>query len=191
MDAYVSIDIETTGPAPGTHSMISLGAAAFSRGGEMLDTWDANLSELNDAGRHPGTMKWWEMQPEAWALATKNQIEPYDAMKSFERWVIELPGRKIAAAWPAAFDFAFVNWYCHSFVGHNPLGFACLDLRSLAMGLTYSRGYYDLRENQMRAMAGEVNREGLTEHKALDDAVKQGRLLCAMLARTRGGAPRG
>jgi hypothetical protein len=189
-DIYVSIDVETTGPAPGIYSMISLGAAAFTKQGGEVGTWSANLRELPDAIRHPDTMAFWEGQPEAWALATKNPVPPDEAMHSFETWVVRLGGKPIAAAWPAAFDFSFACWYSHRFLGHSPLGFACLDIRSLAMGLTYSRGYYDLRENQIRAIRDEVDRKGLVEHRALDDAIEQGRLLCALLARTKGGVPK-
>jgi hypothetical protein len=189
-DIYVSIDIETTGPAPGIYSMISLGAAAFSRDGDELGTWSANLHEPRGAVRHPDTMDFWAAHPEAWALSTVNPLPPDEGMHGFETWVVKLGGKPIPAAWPAAFDFGFVNWYCHRFLGHNPLGFACLDIRSLAMGLTYSRGYYDLREGQIKAMREQVDREGLTEHVAVDDAIEQGRLLCALLRRTKGGAPK-
>ena len=50
-----------------------------------------------------------------------------------------LPGKPIAVAWPATFDFAFVNYYCHRFSAGNPLGFAALDIRSYANGLAGSR----------------------------------------------------
>lgn len=197
-DIYVSIDIETTGPAPGLYSMISLGVAAFTRDGEERGIWSRNLAELNaieaeraaPASRHPDTMAFWAEHPEAWARATADPQRPGEAMASFVAWVEDLSGKPIAAAWPAAFDFAFVNWYCHRFTGGNPLGFACLDIRSLAQGLTYSRGYHDLREGQIKAMREEVDREGLTEHVAVDDAIEQGRLLVALLRRTKGGAPK-
>jgi hypothetical protein len=189
-DLYCSIDVESTGPAPGLYSMISLGAAAFERDGAELGTWSANLHELPDAIRHPDTMAFREEHPEAWARATENPMRPVDAMSAFQAWIVGFGGEPIAAAWPAAFDFAFVNYYCHRFVGDNPLGFACLDIRSLAMGLTYSRGYYDLRDKQIEAIRQEVDRAGLREHVAVDDAVEQGRLLVALLRRTKGGLPR-
>jgi 3' exoribonuclease, RNase T-like len=189
-DVYLSLDVESTGPAPGIYSMISLGAAAFTRDGEELGTWSANFHELPDAIRHPDTMAFWEQHPEAWARATDNAVWPVNAMHAFETWVVRLGGKPIAAAWPAAFDFAFVNYCCHRFVGSNPLGYACLDIRSLAMGLTYSRGYYDLREKQIETIRKEVDREGLTEHVAVDDAVEQGRLLVALLRLTKGGVPK-
>ena len=46
---YVSIDIEADGPAPGLNSMLSLGAAAFTADGALVDTFSANLEALPDA----------------------------------------------------------------------------------------------------------------------------------------------
>lgn len=160
-ETYVSIDIETDGPAPGLNSMLALGAAAFTKDGRQLATWTANLDLLPDAVANPDTAKWWLSQPEAWAICRVDLWNPKTAMPAFSSWVERLPGKKTAVAWPAAFDFAFVNWYCHKFAGRNPLGFACLDLRSFAMGLTYSRGYYDLREQQIKELRGTVDRTGL------------------------------
>jgi hypothetical protein len=189
-DIYVSIDVESTGPCPGLYSMISLGAAAFTRDGEELGTWSSNLAELPDAYRDPDTMAFWAEHPEAWALATENPIEPGIAMDAFASWVARLGGKPMAAASPASFDFSFVCWYCWKFTHKSPLGYDCIDVRSLAMGITYSRGYYDLREQQFAAIRKEVDREGLREHVALDDAIEQGRLLVALLRRTKYGVPK-
>lgn len=179
-ETYVSLDIESTGPVPGLYSMIALGAAAFSQSGQELGCWTANLQELEGAGRHPDTMAWWQTRPREWEQATRDQEDPATAMAAFSKWVQKLPGKKIAAAWPAAFDFAFVNYYCHRFTGGNPLGFACLDIRSLAMGVTRSQGYYDLKQTEIQQM-WQVAKQGLNAHVALDDAIEQGRLLVQLL----------
>jgi hypothetical protein len=42
----------------------------------------------------------------------------------------------------------------------------------------------------MKALQGAVDRDGLVEHNALDDAVEQGRLHLALLAKTKGGLPK-
>lgn len=182
-ETYISIDIETTGPAPGLYSMISLGASAFSEG-VLLDSWTANLRELMSGMRHPDTMAWWRTQPKAWELATSDPQEPGMAMLSFKHWLMEQPGKLVAVAWPAAFDFAFVNWYLHCFTNSNPLGFACVDLRSYAAGLLHSPRYYKLPEDEMRALR-QTEIEGLVEHRALDDAIEQGYLWCDMLKRAK------
>ncbi len=64
-EIYVSTDVETDGPIPGPHSMLSLGSAAYSADGKLLSTFTANLETLPGAEGHPETMAWWATQPEA------------------------------------------------------------------------------------------------------------------------------
>jgi hypothetical protein len=179
-EVYVSIDIETNGPAPGLNSMLALGAAAFSCEGEQAGTWYATLRKLPGSYEDPDTMSWWKTQPEAWAEVNRDQQDPEKAACEFERWVRGLHGKPVAVAWPAAFDFAFVNYYMHRFRGGNLLGFACVDIRSYANGLAGYDSYYGLPEEKLRAMAGLVDTVGLRDHVAVDDAIGQGRLFMAL-----------
>lgn len=180
---FISIDIESDGPAPGVNSMLALGAAAFAGSGEMVSTWYEKLLPLPQglglAHQNPQTMAWWKTQPEAWEEVNRDQQNPQDAMTRFALWVDGLRenhGKPAAVAWPAAFDFAFVNYYLWRFVGENPLGIACLDIRSYANGLAKYPGYYGMSKKVMLVMAGEVDKTGLRAHVAVDDAVEQGRL---------------
>ena len=50
---YVSIDIEADGPAPGLNSMLSLGAAAFTADGALVDTFSANTPEGSGSRPRP------------------------------------------------------------------------------------------------------------------------------------------
>lgn len=56
VELYVSTDVETDGPIPGPHSMLSFGSAAFTADGEMISTFSANLMTLTGAKGHPETM---------------------------------------------------------------------------------------------------------------------------------------
>lgn len=179
-EVFVSIDIESDGPAPGLNSMLALGAVAFSQGGEELDDWYFTLDPLPDAKPDPDTMAWWATQPEAWAEVNSGRWSPKVAISIFASWCGELPGKPVAVALPAAFDFAFVNYYCHRFAGRNPLGFACLDIRSYANGLSGYPSYYGLPGARVRAMTGTVDTRGLRPHVAVDDAREQGRLFMAL-----------
>lgn len=178
-EVYVSIDIETDGPAPGLNSMLALGAAAFDQNGEQIDTWYKKFKLLEGAHPNAKTMAWWHTQPEAFAEVKKDQVHPIYAIPQFVYWCKNLPGKPIAVAWPAAFDFAFVNYYCHRFAGENPLGFACLDIRSYANGLTKFGSYYGLSEKALRKY-GDVDTTDLRPHVAVDDAIEQGRLFVAL-----------
>jgi DNA polymerase III alpha subunit (gram-positive type) len=182
-EIYVSIDIETDGPAPGLTSMLSPGAIALTPGQPESEAprWYATLEPLYGAYQHLDTMKWWKTQPEAWDEVNSNQRDADSAMEEFADWVEALPGKPIAVAWPAAFDFAFVNYYLHRFAGRNPLGFSCLDIRSYANGLAEYNSYHGLSESLVRSMAGEVDTSDLRDHVALDDAIGQGRLFMKLL----------
>jgi hypothetical protein len=55
-EIYVSTDIETDGPIPGPHSMLSFGSAAFAPDRRLVGTFEANLHTLPEAAGHPDTM---------------------------------------------------------------------------------------------------------------------------------------
>lgn len=183
---YVSIDIETDGPAPGHNSMLSLGAAAFLREGVHLESWYAKIEPLPGAVRNEQTMEWWRTQPEAWAEVGRDQQSPFRAIPEFAGWC-DTVGRGfklVAVAWPAAFDFSFVNYYLWRFAGRNPLGFACLDMRSYANGMFLVPGYYEKIPEGDLYKKWNVKTDDLRPHFAVDDAVRQGRLFTAMLNST-------
>lgn len=188
-EVYVSIDVETDGPAPCVNSMLALGAAAFSAEGAALSSWYSTLHPLYTGQPDSGTMDWWKTQPEAWEEVNTGRQPPRQAVTSFVEWAEALPGRLVAVAWPAAFDFAFVNYYCHRYAGRNPLGFSCLDIRSYAGGLAGHRGYHGLSEEKIREMAGDAARPPgeLRPHVAVDDAIAQGYLFMALREHARTG----
>jgi len=183
---YVSLDIEADGPAPGLNSMLALGAAVFCEGdgGAWGGTWYSTLEPLPDASPEAETMTWWQGQPDAWQEVCSRQRDPGTAMKNFVHWcdALRLHGTLVAVAKPAAYDFAWVNYYCHRFAGRNPLGFACLDIRSYATGM-------GLSEKELKAIEKSVDRTGLRSHVAVDDAIEQGRFFLRLLTRACGPTP--
>ena len=66
-EIYISTDVETDGPIPGPHSMLSIGSAAYTADKVLVATFSANLETLPGAQAHPKTAEWWATQPEAWA----------------------------------------------------------------------------------------------------------------------------
>lgn len=180
-ELYVSLDIETDGPAPGLNSMLALGAATFGQEGNEGTTFYEKLTPLSGSQPNVETMKWWETQPEAWTEVQKDRKFPGFVMEQFVAWLDDLHKYKlIAVGWPIAFDFAFVNYYCHAFVGRNPLGFAGLDIRSYINGILSQPSYYGLGEAELRKLAGDIDKTGLRPHFAVDDAIEQGRLFMAV-----------
>lgn len=184
MSLYVSLDIETTGPVPGLHSMIQLGAVPI-LDGKVREDWGFScwFKELDDARWDPMTGAWARLEGHVLAAHSKAEQEgllrePAHGTADFAYWVENLPGKPIAAAWPAAFDFSFVNYYAHRFLHRNPLGFACLDIRSYVAGL-YRQDYYDKTEPDMWWLAGV--KDEAHEHDALADALRQAKVLAKAL----------
>jgi hypothetical protein len=178
-EIYVSTDVESDGPIPGPHSMLSFASAAYRADKTLLGTFSANLHTLPGAQGHPATMEWWKTQPEAWQAARKDLQEPADAMPAYVAWLKGLPGRPVFVAYPAGFDFLFVYWYLIRFAGESPFSHSALDVKTYAMALL-RREY---RDSVKRNMPRRWFDTGLPHtHQALDDAIEQGALFCNMLA---------
>ena len=183
-EVYVSTDVETDGPIPGPHSMLSIGSAAYLADKTLVSTFAANLETLPGAAGHPETMRWWATQGEAWRACREDPQPPEAAMRSYLAWLKSLPGRPVFVAYPAAFDFMFVCWYLNRFTGRNPFGWVSLDIKTLAWAMLK----IDFHDTDKRAMPRRWFDDLPHTHKALDDAVEQGALFCNMLAELRGKA---
>jgi hypothetical protein len=180
-EVYISIDIETNGPCPIKHSMLSLGAAAFVANSDSpLDTFSANLETLSGAVEDPATMAWWGKNMEAYQASRLNQEAPLVAMKRFRKWLDTIPiqGKRVAVCFPAGFDFTFVYVYLHTFLGESPLGFSALDIKSFAMH-KLAKPYGDCtKRNFPKAWFDSKARH---THVAVDDAIEQGVMFIRML----------
>jgi hypothetical protein len=180
-EIYVSIDVETDGPIPGPHSMLSLGAAAYSADKTLVATFSVNFETLPGAQAHPKTAQWWSTQPAAWAACRRDPRPPADAMASFARWTRALPGVPVFVAYPAGFDFLFVHWYLMKFVGESPFSHSALDIKTFAMAVLK----IDYRQSTKRNMPKRWFEDLPHNHIALDDAIEQGALFCNMLRESR------
>ena len=178
-EIYVSTDVETDGPIPGPHSMLSIGSAAFLTDKTLVSTFTVNLETLPGAAGHPETMAWWKTEQRAWEASRQNPQPPEKAMRDYVAWLKKLPGEPVFVAYPAAFDYMFVCWYLNRFTGENPFGWHALDIKSYAMALLR----LDFQDTHKRRMPRHWFDPDLQyTHKALDDAISQGALFRNMLA---------
>jgi len=180
-EIYISTDVETDGPIPGPHSMLSLGSAAYTADKRLVSTFSANFETLQDATAHPKTAQWWATQPEAWAACRKDLEPPEAAMARYVAWIKTLPGKPVFVAYPAGFDFLFVYWYLMRFVGESPFSHSALDVKSFAMAIMKK----DYRESTKKNMPKHWFDKMPHTHVALDDAIEQGALFCNMLKESR------
>ena len=181
-EVFVSTDVETDGPIPGPHSMLSFASAAYLVDKTLLSTFSVNLNALVDASGHPKTMAWWATQPEAWEACRADQVSAEIAMPRYLKWLKELPSTPVFVGYPAAFDFMFVCWYLVRFAGENPFSHSAIDIKTYAMALL-RRAY---RETTKRAMPKRWFDDLPHTHIALDDAIEQGALFCNMLTENLG-----
>jgi hypothetical protein len=178
-EIYVSTDVETDGPIPGPNSMLSFASAAYTADRTLLGTFSANLATLPDATGDAATMTWWAGQPEAWAACRADPQDPLVAMARYRGWLDALPGRPVFVGYPAAFDFLFVYWYLIRFTGSSPFSHSALDIKTYAMALLGTDYRATVKRTMPRSWFDESSPHS---HVALDDAIEQGALFCAMLA---------
>lgn len=134
-EIYVSTDVESDGPIPGPHSLLSFASAAYRPDKTLVSTFTANLETLPGAAGHPDTMTWWGENQVAWEAHRKDLEAPAAAMPRYLAWVKQLPGRPVFVAYPAGFDFLFVYWYLMRFAGESPFSFSALDVKTYAMAM--------------------------------------------------------
>lgn len=130
MRPYVMVDIEADGPIPGDYSMICLGAVVVRPG--LDQTFYGRLRPISD-----------KFVPEALAVSgfsrkeTLDFDEPGEVMETFADWLRTTcsSNRCHFVSDNNGFDWQFVNWYFHHFLGKNPFGFRSTNLGSLYKGL--------------------------------------------------------
>ena len=176
VERYISVDVETSGPIPGEYSMLSIGACVVGQSGAEFSCRLQPLSRRAD----PAALAVTGLSLED---LERTGMPPVEGMQQFDEWVRELAtgAMPVFVGLNAAFDWSFVNYYFHRFLGANPFGFAALDLKSLYMGVT-GCSWRDTRSSEMTRMLQPRTRG---DHDALNDARAQAELFNLILARSR------
>lgn len=126
---YVMVDVETDGPIPADYSMICFGAVII----------DETLNRTFYGQLRPISEQW---IPEALTISgfTREEIlhfdDPKEVMNRFNGW-LQL-NRKDSLFFISdnnGFDWQFINYYFHHFLGTNPFGYSSTNLGSLYKGL--------------------------------------------------------
>lgn len=180
-EIYISTDIETDGASPGQNSMLAFGSVAFRLDWTVVSTFQRNLKPLPGATQDPGTMRWWTNFPEAWDAISLNPVTPSVAMHDYVEWLEQFEEHRVFVAHPIGFDYTFIWWYLHEFVGFSfgeaPFAAVNLDISSYAMAILKR----PLTECYKPHLPKEWFDPDLTHtHKPLDDAMEQAMLLCNM-----------
>lgn len=99
-------------------------------------------------------------------------------MPEYLAWLKALPGKPVFVAYPAAFDFMFVQWYLNGFAGESPFSHSALDIKTYTMALLGTEYYDSVKRNMPKEWFDALPHT----HVALDDAKEQGALFCNILA---------
>lgn len=186
-EIFISVDIEADGRVPGLSSMLSFAAAAYDINKNLIGTFERNLALLPGATPHEETTKFWNETPENLAAYNKtreNTVDPEAAMLEFVVWLGTLGGVPIFVGYPAAFDFKWIDYYCHAFAGDNPFGFSrCIDVKTYAWSLMGSQRFAATSKQSMPKNWFDPLPH---THVAIDDAIEQGAMFINMMRQARG-----
>lgn len=166
-EVFVSVDVETAGPIPGEFSLLSIGACCVD------DDSCVFAAELKPINRN-ADRKALEVTGLSLDTLTERGLAPEAAMRNFAAWLegVAGEGRIVFVGLNAPFDWSFVNYYFHRFLGYNPFGFTALDIKAFYMGATGS-SWHDTRSSQMsRHLSPQLR----GDHDALHDAKYQAEL---------------
>jgi len=174
-EVFISVDVEASGPIPGEYSLLTIGACdAY----EPTRQFSCTLKPITAA-----------FIPEAMAVTglslevlADTGLEALEAMGQFAAWAQSLASAGedlVFVGFNAAFDWSFVNYYFHRFLGRNPFGFSALDIKSLYMGAAGC----DWSETRSSQMAKALKPTHTGDHNALHDAIFQAELFCLVRQR--------
>lgn len=190
VDMYFSVDVETNGPVPGPHSMLSIGVVALDPATlKTVDRFYETLHPLPGSTGDPDTMAWWSKWPLLYAAATRDAKPPGPTMERLGEWVTKTTTHRekvlghrlkpVFVAYPATFDFAFYAYYAHLFTKESVFGFSALDMGSLAMGMRGGEYNQQSRTKWPEHWVAPANRVGI--HHALKDAEQQAEIFREMM----------
>lgn len=128
---WIMVDVETDGPIPGDYSLIEIGAVVMDK--QLDKTFFAQLKPISE-----------KFNPEALAVfeTTREQTlayeDPKTAMLKFKNWIATVSKDSKRVNFISdnnGFDYMFICWYFHHFLGENPFGHSSTNLGSLYKGL--------------------------------------------------------
>ncbi len=179
-DLYISADVETDGPVPGRHSLLSFGLAVAARyDGRRLQPADPEAQtfyrELRPAFE--------DIDSQALAVSGLDRTrllaegaDPTQAMSTAATWVLEVAGDDcpVMVAFPLAFDWLWLQWHFLRFCAEgSPFSFSsCLDMKTLF----WARQGTPIGGAGKGNLPADLRPTRRHTHNALDDAIEQAEL---------------
>jgi len=185
-DVYISVDCEASGPYPGRHALLSVGAVVVrkdSRSWKLSETYYAEWAPPPGAEEDPAATG---IHGLSWTHLLETGQDARQGALAFAEWVrVQSPKRKpFFVGLNAAFDWAFVT---HAFgvanLVDNPFHHASIDLKSVIWGAHGGDWLSGSNRKALERVTGKPTPvfAGHRKHHALDDAQEQALLLQALL----------
>ena len=153
--SFVIVDVEADGPIPAEYSMVCFGAVLFD---DRLDqSFYGQTRPISD-----------RFVSEALAVSGFSREQhlgfeaPKAVMEIFAQWLCQhTKGRPVFVSDNPAFDWQFINYYFHRFLGRNPFGHSGRRIGDLYAGLV---------KDASRATEWKKYRVTTHTHNPVDDA---------------------
>ena len=175
IEAYISVDLEASGPVPGKYSMLSVGACLVEDPNKDFYCEIKPISQeyVGEALKISG------LSLEKLAAEGEN---PVRAMERLSEWTASVSeGREpVFVGFNASFDWSFVNYYMHVFVGRNIFGIGALDIKAYYMGKAGVR-WRDTKSSKLPQHLTSA-RTMPEKHNALSDAKYQAEVFRRLIA---------
>ncbi|WP_017463406.1 3'-5' exonuclease [Dyella ginsengisoli] len=174
-EVFISVDVETAGPVPSDYALLTIGACAVD---DPTQTFACALKPTTRRA-DPAALKVSGLSLDE---LEAHGLPPHEGMRAFGEWIARVSGGggdPVFVGLNAAFDWSFINYYFHHYLGENPFGFAALDIKSLYMGAMKT----DWRETRSSRMAEALHPALKGDHDALHDALYQAELFRAIRER--------
>jgi DNA polymerase III epsilon subunit-like protein len=127
--SYIVVDVEADGPIPHKYSMVSFGAVVVEP--SLKKTFYGQVKPISE-----------EWIPEALAVSAISREEhlkfndPQKVMREFDEWLSKnSTGKAVFISDNLAFDWQWINYYFHYYLGKNPFGFSGRRIGDLYCGM--------------------------------------------------------
>lgn len=171
-EVFISVDVESSGPIPGEYSLLSIGACLIEDPSARfyVEIQPISSNAVPEALRVTGFSV---------EKLMREGKAPNVAMLEFAEWIDSgCRGRQpVFVGFNACFDWSFINWYFHRFVGKNPFGIGGVDIKAYYMG----RVGCPWSETTSSRLPAVLKPDAPHTHNALDDALTQAEIFRRLL----------
>jgi hypothetical protein len=166
--SYIVVDVEADGPIPHKFSMVCFGAVIVEP--TLTKTFYGKIKPISN-----------EWIPAALSVSgfTREEHEtfeePKEIMENFAEWISKNSnGKATFISDNPAFDWQWINYYFHTYMGKSPFGFSARRIGDLYCGMKMDAG--------LNSEWKKLHRSTIHDHNPVNDAKGNAEALLAMKA---------